>query len=187
MPRQARQLSTTGYYHVVCRGADHQNLFSDDEDYHCLLRALRKLKMTMAFEIHAYCLLSKNMHLLIKEKTLGDISLIMKRLMTKYAIYFNRKYKRTGSLVTNRYTSNPVNIHEHFLPLLRYIHQSPVKARLVSKMEAYPYSSFQEYMYGGDLTDTAFSMVLAGRHEWLRLHEKDCEKDFDSFGTREAL
>lgn len=184
MPRQARQFSNSGYYHVVCRGADHQIFFNDDEDYQCFLRALHKIKFTMFFEIHAYCLMGNYMQLLLKEKKMGDISLIMKRLMTKYAIYFNRKYNKIGSIVANRYKSTPVSINEHFLPLLRYIHQSPVKARLVSKLEDYPYSSYQEYIYGGDLVDTAFSMVLAGRHEWLRLHAQYGEEDFDTFGRQ---
>jgi putative transposase len=184
MPRQARQFSNSGYYHVVSRGAEHQNIFNDDEDFQCMLQALHKLKQAINFEIYAYCLMGNYMHLVIKEKKTGDISLIMKRLMTKYAIYFNRKYKRCGSLVTNRYKSTPVKIDEHFLPLLCYIHQSPVKARLVAKVEDYSYSSFQEYIYGGDITDTAFAIVLAGRNEWLLMHEQECEEDFDTFGKQ---
>ena len=184
MPRQARKFSNTGYYHVVSRGADHQNLFHDNEDFQCMLDALLKLKQIMGFEIQAYCLMSNSMHLVIKEKKSCDISSIMKRLMTKYAIYFNRKYHRCGSLVTSRYKSTPVKIDEHFLPLLCYIHQRPIKARLVAKLEDYPYSSFQEYIYGGNLADTAFAIVLAGRHEWLRLHEQECEEEFDTFGKQ---
>ena len=184
MPRQARQFSDTGYYHVVCRGADHQILFNDDEDFRCMLRALHKLKLIMFFEINAYCLLANNMHILLKEKNMGDISLIMKRLMTKYAIYFNKKYRKTGSLVTTRYKSTPVRIDEYFLPRLRYIHQMPLKVRMVSKLEDYAYSSYQEYVFGGDLSDTAFSIVLAGWHEWLRFHSEEGEEDFDTFGRQ---
>ena len=175
MPRQARQLSITGFYHVVCRGAERQNLFNDDEDYQSMLLTLYRLKVDMSFELHAYSLVSNRMHLLIREKTRGDISAIMKRMMTRYAIYFNRKYQRSGAIMTNRYKSTPINIDEHFLPLVRHIHQCPIEARLVEKMEDYPYSSYREYIWGGDLAETAFSIVLAGQREWTRLHAEPSE------------
>ena len=55
----------------------------------------------MAFELHAYCLMSNHVHLLIRERQLSDISLIMKRLLTKYVMYFNRKYQRNGALIAS--------------------------------------------------------------------------------------
>ncbi|MEN6567681.1 MAG: transposase, partial [Veillonellales bacterium] len=95
MGRQARQLSGSGFYHVIFRGVNHQHVFEDKSDYTCFLSALHDLKIDLAFEIHAYCLMSNHVHLLLREKKLGDISLIMKRLLTKYAMYFNRKYQRS--------------------------------------------------------------------------------------------
>ena len=173
MPRQARELSPSGFYHVICRGAERKNLFNDDEDYQCMLLILYRLKMEMSFEIHAYCLINNRMHLLIREKVLGGISLIMKRAMTRYAIYFNRKYGRSGAIMTNRYKSTPVDVDENFLPLVLHIHQCPVQARLVAKMEDYSYSSYREYVAGGDLAETAFSIVLVGQREWTQVHTID--------------
>lgn len=131
---------------MICRGAERKNLFNDDEDYQCMLLILYRLKMEMSFEIHAYCLINNRMHLLIREKVLGGISLIMKRAMTRYAIYFNRKYGRSGAIMTNRYKSTPVDVDENFLPLVLHIHQCPVQARLVAKMEDYSYSSYRNML-----------------------------------------
>lgn len=168
MGRQARQLSATGIYHVVFRGINRQHLFEGESDFNYFLEGLQHLKSEIEFEIHAYCLMNNHVHLLIREKQVGDISLIMKRLLTKYAMYFNRKYQRNGALIASRYKSIPVTVDEYFIPLLRYIHQNPVKAGMIEKMEDYEYSSYREYLYGGSLTDTVFSLTMVGREEWIR-------------------
>lgn len=142
--RQARQLSGSGFYHIVVRGINHQHIFEDESDYLFFLEVLRKLKWELAFEMHAYCLLSNHIHLLLREKRLGDISVIMKRLLTKYVMWFNQKYQRSGVLIASRYKSIAVEVDEYFIPLQRYIHQNPMRGGLVRKMEDYSYSSYKE-------------------------------------------
>jgi len=182
MARQARGLSATGFYHVVFRGINRQHLFEDESDFLYFLESLQRLKTEMAFELHAYCLMSNHVHLLIKESKMGDISLVMKRLLTKYAMYFNRKYERNGALIASRYKSQPVEVDEYFIPLIRYIHQNPIKAGIVVKLEEYRFSSYRDYEHGGTLTDTAFSLGLLGRDEWLRLHQINTNDHFDVSG-----
>lgn len=182
MGRQARQLSNSGFYHILLRGINHQHIFEDENDFIYFLKGFHSLKVDLAFEVHAYCLMSNHVHLLLREKQAGDISLIMKRLLTKYAMYFNRKYQRNGALIANRYKSVPVEVDEYFIPLLRYIHQNPLKAGLVDELEAYPFSSYREYLSGGELTDTAFAFELIGREEWIGLHQVLKEDDFDISG-----
>lgn len=165
MGRQARQLSSSGFYHVTFRGVNHQHIFEEESDYTYFLKALGDLKIDLAFEVHAYCLMSNHVHLLLRERQSGDISLIMKRLLTKYAMYFNRKYQRSGALIAGRYKSAPVEVDEYFIPLQCYIHQNPLKAGLVNKLEEYPFSSYREYLFGRELADTAFSLELLGRDE----------------------
>jgi len=81
MGRQARQLSSSGFYHVVFRGINHQHIFENESDYTYFLKDSQYLKGGLSFEVHAYCLMSNHVHLLLREKCLGDISLIMKRLL----------------------------------------------------------------------------------------------------------
>lgn len=182
MGRQARQLSSNGFYHIVFRGVNHQHVFEDESDYTYFLKALHGLKVDSAFAVHAYCLMSNHVHLLIQEKRLGDISLIMKRLLTKYAMYFNRKYQRSGALIASRYKSSPVEVDECFIPLQRYIHQNPLKAGLVNKLEEYPFSSYREYLFGEELADTGFTSGLIGRDEWLRLQQLQTDDVFELTG-----
>lgn len=182
MSRQARQLSATGFYHVVFRGINRQHLFEEENDYTYFLQVLQQLKAEMLFEIHAYCLMSNHVHLLIKEKDVGDISLIMKRLLTKYVMYFNRKYQRNGALIASRYKSIPVEVDEYFISLIRYIHQNALRAGITRKLEEYPYSSYMEYLYGGNLTDTTFSLEMVGKDEWIRLHQIFEKENFEVTG-----
>ncbi|WP_378954891.1 transposase [Pelosinus sp. sgz500959] len=184
MSRQARELSATGFYHIVFRGINHQHLFEEESDFKYFLEALQHIKNEMAFEIHSYCLMSNHVHLLIREKQIADISIIMKRLLTKYVMYFNRKYQRNGALIASRYKSISVDVDEYFIPLIRYIHQNPLKAGIVTRMEDYIYSSYREYLYGRSLTDTAFSLELVGREEWIRLHNIFEEENFEVSGTK---
>lgn len=184
MSRQARQYSSTGLYHVVFRGINRQHIFETPSDYTYFLEVLRALKAEMAFELHAYCLMSNHVHLLLREKELGELSLVMKRLLTKYAMYFNRTYQRSGALIASRFKSNPVAADEYFIPLQRYIHQNPVQAGLVERPEEYVYSSYRDYLHGGGLTDTAFSLALLGREEWIRLHQMVVEETFDLTGQK---
>lgn len=182
MGRQARQFSSSGFYHVVFRGINHQHLFEEENDFMYLYQTLKQLKIDIRFEIHAYCFMSNHVHILIREKQLGEISLIMKRLLTKYAMYFNKKYQRNGALVANRHKSTPVEVDEYFIPLVRYIHQNPVKAKCAGRIEDYKFSSYQEYLQGSTLVETSFSLSLVGKDEWIRLHQIFEQEAFEVSG-----
>jgi len=179
MSREARELSSSGFYHVIFRGINHQHLFEEDRDYMNFLQTLLRLKVEMMFEIHAYCLMSNHVHILMRENDVGAISLIMKRLLIKYAMYFNRKYHRSGALISNRYKSTPILVDKYFVPLIRYIHQNPIKAGLVVNLEAYQYSSYLEYLQGGQLTDTKFALEIIGKENWGSFHRYFAEESFE--------
>ena len=153
MPRQERTKSGTGIYHVMLRGINRQDIFESDEDYLQMLVCLHGLierydENGIAEEplcsIYSYCLMSNHIHLLIREQK-EEISSVIKRLGVAYAYYFNKKYQRNGHLFQDRFRSEPVNTMEYFVTLLRYIHQNPVKAGLVSSPRDYLWSSWHEY------------------------------------------
>ena len=153
MPRQPRLYSGTGIYHVMMRGINHQNIFEDKEDYYQFLDTLAKMRIIYDEEglpavinctYYAFCLMSNHIHLLIQEReeTLGDT---IKRIAGSYAYYYNRKYGRDGHLFKERFKSEPVNDLAYFTILMRYIHQNPMKAGIVTNASDYEYSSWAEY------------------------------------------
>ena len=109
-------------------------------------------------------------HLLLREASPGDIIMAMRKLITPYAFWFNRKYLRNGALIANRYWSECVESEEYLLALVRYIHQNPVVAKAAEDMESYRFSSYCDYlkvreglcdvrfilnMFSGDLDEAA--------------------------------
>ena len=177
MSRLARQYSETGLYHIVFRGQNKQHVFEEDKDYEKMLEIILDLKQEIEFEIYAYCLMSNHAHLVLKEKEMGQISLIMKRLLSKYVRWYNVKYKRTGALIANRYKSKPVETDQYFLPLIRYIHQNPVKAGLTHELTGYSWSSYNQYVKNGNrIVDTYFVLSMISLQEFEAFH-KEMEKE----------
>lgn len=94
---------------------------------------------------YAYCLMSNHVHLLMRVNH-KDIGSTIKPLAVMYAMYYNNKYSRSGHVFQDRFKSEPVNDMTYFVTLLRYIHQNPTKAGVVSKVSDYEWSSWKEYM-----------------------------------------
>jgi|SRR3989344_4964416 len=137
------------YYHIYNRGNSKQKIFLDKKDYNRFLKLIficnsnRNINFRDIFITHkniltfdrgstlidlgAYCLMPNHFHLLIKEKSDGNTSLFIKKLATAYVMYFNKKYKRSGSLFEGKFKSQHVNSDRHLKYLFSYIHLNPVK------------------------------------------------------------
>ena len=182
MSRQARQYSKTGLYHIIFRGMNRHNIFEEEEDFIKIMDIIQSLKNEIQFEIYAFCLMSNHVHILLKEQNIGDISVIMKRLLTKYAGWFNRKYSRSGSLIANRYKSQPVEKDEYLLSLVRYIHQNPIRAKIVTEIDKYKWSSYSEYMHGSILTDTEFILLMIDKKNFEEYHKQEEKELYEVSG-----
>lgn len=88
--------------------------------------------------------MSNHIHLLIRERE-DTIGMAIKRIASSYVYYYNHKYSRDGHLFRERFKSEPVNDMAYFVTLLRYIHQNPIKAGIVTNVNDYEFSSWQEY------------------------------------------
>lgn len=165
MPRESRQLSNSGVYHVMNRGINKQDIFHDKEDRQIFLEKLVKSKERSECKIYAYCLMSNHVHLLIGEGN-ESISQVMLRLGTAYASWYNKKYDRVGHLFQGRYCSEPVDTDSYFLTALRYIHRNPVKAGIVENCSDYTWTSYHEYINYGKasqrIADAGFGLDIAG-------------------------
>lgn len=145
MSRQRRKLSSSQIYHVMLRGNSGRDIFIDDEDRHRFLNILTDKKKDNEFVLYAYCLMDNHIHLLLKENK-DNISHIMKRIGTAYAVYFNKKYQQNGHLFQDRFKSEVIEGELYLLAVIRYIHNNPLKARLVKLPEDYKWSSYSEYL-----------------------------------------
>ena len=185
MGRKARQYGQTGLYHIVYRGINRQNIFEEDSDYVKKIDIISELKQEMQFEIYAYCLMTNHVHLLLKENNIGDISLIMKRLLVKYVGWFNKKYERNGALIANRYKSQPLETDEYLLSVVRYIHQNPLKANLVRTLSDYKWSSYPEYLNKNKLINPEpILLMLDNNYESFKKFHEEEEKEIHEVNDR---
>ena len=93
--------------------------------------------------LHAYCLMTNHVHMLLTPATPHACSTLMRNLGQRYAQYFNRRHDRTGSLWEGRYRSCLVDSANYVLACYRYVERNPVRAGMVPSAAAYRWSSYQ--------------------------------------------
>jgi putative transposase len=96
--------------------------------------------------IYAWALITNHAHILLRSSGLAGLSKFMRRLLTGYAITYNRRHKRHGHLLQNRYKSIVCDEDSYFLELVRYIHLNPLRAKQVkdmSKLDRYRWSGYR--------------------------------------------
>jgi putative transposase len=141
MPRKARLDVPGTLHHVMVRGIEGNKIFRDEEDRRAFIARLRSLVMETESRILAWALMENHIHLLVVSGP-GGLSTFMRRLLTGYAIGFNRKHRRFGHLFQNRYKSIICDLDPYLLELVRYIHLNPLRAGLVKNLEgleSYPW------------------------------------------------
>ncbi len=160
MARQARELSDSGFMHVIVRGIGRQLLFEAEEDYAFYLASLERYSRDLEVTVCAYCLMDNHVHLLLYD-TGKQIPVLMKKLGVRYSWYFNKKYERTGHLFQDRYRSEKVEDDAYLATVFRYILRNPEKAGFCKASE-YRWSSYALYGDRGSFADTGALEEIIG-------------------------
>jgi len=183
--RRKFAFSVDEFYHIYNRGTDKRVIFTDINDHNRFVLLLRlcnsatqvdishKLREGLSFtelmsidvserlvDIGAYCLMPNHFHLIMRENQESGISRFMKKLLTAYSMYFNKKHKRTGGLFEGPFRATHADTDEYLKYLFAYIHLNPVKMidpewkenGIADRMKAkeylagYGFSSYLDYM-----------------------------------------
>ena len=148
MPRSARLDAPGVLHHIMVRGIERRPIFRHDLDRQNFLKRLEVLLPECQMECYAWVLMKNHVHLLLRSGVTG-ISQLMRRLLTGYAVYFNRRYRRHGQLFQNRFKSIICQEDLYFKELVRYIHLNPVRAKVVGDiggLNAYPFCGHSALM-----------------------------------------
>ncbi len=171
---------TGEFYHIYNRGNSKQKIFQDKEDYERFVKSLFLSNGNNSFKIHfiknnviydfdrgeqlvdigAYCLMPNHFHILITQTDNGSISKFMQKLTTSYVMYYNEKYKRTGSLFEGKFKAEHIEDDRYFKYIFSYIHLNPIKLieskwkevgiknknKIINFLKDYKYSSFKDYL-----------------------------------------
>ena len=146
MARPLRIEYPGAYYHVMNRGLSRRDIFLEDEGRESFLDLLFDISRLWKVEIFAYCLMDNDYHLLLQTPK-GGLSRAMRHLDGIYTQRFNRGHRRDGPLFRSRYRAILIDAEQYFLSVVRYIHQNPVMAGVVSDMDRYRWSSHRGYLY----------------------------------------
>jgi len=156
----------------------------------------RKNKSEPIVEIMAFALMPNHYHLILREITLGGISLFLQK-MGGYVTYFNKQYNRTGALFQSRYKCVEIKTDAQLFVVFNYVHTNPVELiepmwknqqvesfdKAKNFLENYKWSSYRDY-----IGVSTFSNVTS-RNFFLKLfrHEKNCQKEIEDWIRFKAI
>ena len=135
-------------YYVSSRGNKGRSIFCDEEDHFRFTEDLSHALFHFT-KVYAWALLPDQFHLLIKAEKMPwpiqrPIERVMHRLLTCYAMYFNRKYSKAGRLFARNFSSTVVQEDRFLVELVRYIHLIPLTVKMVESIE-----EWEEYKWSG--------------------------------------
>jgi putative transposase len=167
MPRGPRLDAVGSLHHVMARGIEGRNIFLSDRDRENFIERLSYVVPRGNASLFAWVLQPNHFHLFL-ETGKDRISRLMRRLLTGYSVYFNRRYRRIGHLFQNRFKSILVEKDAYFLELVRYIHLNPLRSGIVKtidELDTYPWAGHRVIL--GELEyswqDTEYVLGMFGR------------------------
>jgi putative transposase len=163
MPRPLRLILPGVAVHIIQRGNNRVACFRQDNDYLMYLSHLLKLSEKYDCAIHAYCLMTNHVHVLLTPQAADACTGLMRDLGQRYVQYFNRCHERTGTLWEGRFRSCIAESALYVLGCYRYIELNPVRAGLVDHPSSYLWSSYAVN------TGVRSDPLISGHAEYLAL------------------
>ena len=149
MPRQARIDAPGALHHIIVRGIERRKIFRDDQDRLDFVDRLGDILPDTKTSCYAWSLMPNHVHLLLRTGTV-PVATVMRRLLTGYAVTFNRRHRRHGQLFQNRYKSILCQEEPYLLELVRYIHLNPLRGKLIedlAKLDVYLFTG-HSFIFG---------------------------------------
>jgi putative transposase len=186
MPRRSRIMLPDVPVHIVQRGNNRQQCFYEEQDRSFYLFHLARLLRPVGCVLHAYCLMTNHVHLLVTSLHKEGCARLMKHLGQLHTQYVNRNYGRSGTLWEGRFRSCVVQAEDYLLACYRYIESNPVRAGVSTHPSDYAWSSYRANAEG------APDALVTPHAEFQRLGRTDAERrhayralfDLDSEGKR---
>ncbi len=167
MPRKPRSHSSTNVYHWINRGVNQKRLFHFKDDYLYFLKLLNEHKDPHGVQIYHYCLVTNHVHMLLKCEDRNYLSRFSQMVQRRYAYYYCKAHKWRGQVFQRMYKCLPIEQDSYLLECGRYIERNPIRAKLASKPEEYPHSSYIYYSQGQD------DQLLTASPGYLSLADSD--------------
>ena len=147
MARKARKYKNASFFHIIVQGIDKESIFRykryKNEYKRLMDRELEKSNNI----IESYCIMDNHAHFILKVDKIEEISALMQKINSAYAIYYNyMENGRVGYVFRDRFLSEPITNRTYLINCIKYIHNNPVKARMVEHCEEYEFSSYKDFL-----------------------------------------
>jgi putative transposase len=163
MARLPRLIVPDQVHHVLQRGHDGQLAFRAAEDYLFFLRCLRDAARRFQVAVHAYALMPDQIRLLATPADEIGLARMMQWVGRYYVPYFNRQYRRSGTLWQGRYRTTVIDAAEYLMLCSRFIELAPMRAGLAAQPGDYAWTSYMHHIGAspdGLITDHALYWAL---------------------------
>jgi len=141
MARPLRLEFAGALYHITSRGDGREDIFLSDDDRVAWLETLAEVCKRFNWVCHAYCQMTNHYHLLIETPD-ANLSKGMRQLNGVYTQRFNRTHARVGHVFQGRFKAVLVDKDSYLLELARYVVLNPLRAKMVRRLERWPWSSY---------------------------------------------
>jgi putative transposase len=148
MARMARAVLSGVPHHLTQRGVDRQDVFGGDADREVYLALVTVSAQRFGTSILGYCLMSNHVHWVVEPRQPEALARTFGEAHGRYAAYANAQRSRSGHFWQNRFFSCPLD-RAHLWTALRYVERNPVRAGLVDRASAFPWSSAAAHSGGG--------------------------------------
>lgn len=162
MARLARVIAPKLPHHVIQRGVRSMEIFATDEDREGYLALLAEFAARYGLDIWAWCLMTNHVHLVIVPERQDSLARAIGETHRRYTRRINVREGVRGHLFQERFHSFPIQADGHLLAVLRYIERNPVRAKIVARAEAYPWSSARYHVGGGGVDRLVTSSPVQG-------------------------
>ena len=177
MPRIARKNLNTPFLHVMVQGVNKEYIFDSNERIELYLRIINENIRDYELTIMAYCMMNNHAHFLVYVEDIKELGKFMHKCNLQYAQIYNREKNRVGVLFRNRFQTEPIYNEKYLINCIKYIHQNPVKAKMVNKCEDYKYSSYNDYKNNVGITQSKIVKELFGEKcDYIKLFQESFNK-----------
>jgi putative transposase len=169
-------------YHVTSRGDRREAIFVDDEDRRSLLDVVGQAMSRFDGQLLAYCLMGNHYHFVLHTRK-ANLSMLMRHVNGVYTQTFNRRHDKVGHLFQGRFKAILVDRDAYLLEVCRYVELNPVRARMVRKPSAWPWSSYRAHV--GQAAAPEW-LDVSGLHSYLLGREPRGPSDHQGAAARYA-
>lgn len=162
MPRRPRGELRGEIHHILNRGNNRQTVFLDERDHRQFIQAMRNAKARIPIAIYSFTTMSNHFHAVVRPGDIDTLSRFVHAWMSNHASKHNHRYNLPGHIWQGRFKAFPVEGDDHFLTVVKYVLQNPVRAGIVANAGDYPWSSLNH----GDITDP-WPLPVSDVDAWL--------------------